>query len=115
MILKAKDYQTRSDLENAVRNKFGLTTEPKDATIEGTTQELAKLNLSSRVVFWGISVKETNPDVELTTKNIDKTIRAFKRAKSSDGFIQPNLRGEQTDFGINGKQKDSLKKAKKKK
>lgn len=55
MKLLAKEYKTRSELEDAVRNKIGLTTDRKDHTIEGTAEELARLHLSPSTIFWGCS------------------------------------------------------------
>jgi hypothetical protein len=78
----AKDFKLRSDLENEVRNKFGLTTDIKDAEIVGTEDELARLSLSHTNIFWGIKCVVTNTDIKSKPVNdVD--------------------RGEQTDFGIN--------------
>ena len=55
MKIFAKNFLLRYDLENEVRNKFGLTADPKpEHTIEGTREELKRLFLSDRTVFWGI-------------------------------------------------------------
>lgn len=61
IIFKAKDYKTRSDLENAVRNKIGLTPEPKLHRVEGTLEELQPLNLSRGCIYWGMQVVEIEP------------------------------------------------------
>jgi len=55
IIILAKDFNFRSDLENHVRNTKGLTPELKpDYIIQGTKQELSKLSLSDKSIFWGI-------------------------------------------------------------
>ncbi len=59
-IFHASDYPTRSDLETAVRNKFGLTTDKKDAQIHGTKEDLKRLSLEQDSVFWGIYSVETD-------------------------------------------------------
>ena len=54
-IIQAKDYKLRADLENYVRNTFGLTPDKKiDTEIKGTREELALLQLSDKSTFWGI-------------------------------------------------------------
>lgn len=54
-IILAKDFNLRSDLENHIRNKIGLTSDVKpDYIIRGTKQELNKLFLSDKSIFWGI-------------------------------------------------------------
>ena len=60
MIIQAKNFKNRADLENEVRNKFGLTTEIKDSVIKGTREELAKLQLSDRSMFYGIRCEITD-------------------------------------------------------
>lgn len=56
----AKDFNLRSDLENHVRNTMGLTSDIKDCVIKGTKQELNKLSLSDKSLFWGIRVWAIN-------------------------------------------------------
>ena len=54
-IIKAKEFSSRSELENNVRNLVGLTSEPKtDYEVKGTRAELARLQLSDRNTFWGL-------------------------------------------------------------
>ena len=60
-ILKAKDYNNRSELENAIRNTYGLTITKKDVQLKGTRAELKKLRLSNKNLFWGIVCVESNP------------------------------------------------------
>jgi len=68
MIIKAKDFATRGDLENHVRNTVGLTPSRKaDYKITGTRVELKNLSLSDNSVFWGISCEITD---EPTKKRI---------------------------------------------
>lgn len=87
MIFTAKDYQIRSQLEDAVRNGSGLTTNPKPKhSIQGTKQELARLNLSGSSLFWGISCKELEPEPEKSTEEVPD-------------------RGPKTESGINLDQK----------
>jgi len=68
IVLKAKDYATRSDLETKVRNTFDLTPDKKDARIDGTREELARLQLSDRSIFWGIPCKITDTPTEIKTQ-----------------------------------------------
>ena len=54
-IILAKDFNTRGDLENNIRNTLGLTPDHKpNYIIQGTKQELNKLFLSDKSIFWGI-------------------------------------------------------------
>jgi hypothetical protein len=85
MKILAKKFKFRVDLENEVRNKLGLTTNEKpDHTIEGTREELHRLQLSDRSIFWGIKCVITDDPTE--AKKIGK----------------PN-RGQLKEFGINGR------------
>ena len=52
--IKAGEFSTRAELENHMRNKHGLTVEPKKVKIVGTEAELKRLQLSSNSTFWGI-------------------------------------------------------------
>ncbi len=57
-IIQAADFESRVALENHVRNAVGLTSEKKEnVVIQGTKAELAKLHLSEKTTFWGISCK----------------------------------------------------------
>lgn len=67
LIFNASDYPSRSDLETAVRNKSGLTTNKKDAQIKGTTEDLKRLSLHPDATFWGISCVQADPITEATT------------------------------------------------
>ena len=89
---KAKDFNTRSELENTVRNKLGLTPESKPLySIEGTQSELAHLQLSDKNIFWGIICVCTD--------------FPFKPSTQSE---RPN-RGKVHDFGINRRKKKHAK------
>jgi hypothetical protein len=71
MRIEAKNFKLRSDLENEVRNKIGLTTDPKPKhTIVGTKEELARLHLSGRTIFWGIlcEVIDSKPEIKVAGK-----------------------------------------------
>lgn len=60
-IILAKNFNLRSDLENHIRNTIGLTITLKpDYIIQGTKQELNKLFLSDKSLFWGIRVEIIN-------------------------------------------------------
>lgn len=85
-IIDASKFKIRSDLENEVRNKYGLTPDIKpDMVISGTKEELARLNLSDTNIFWGIACQITDhPTKPQTTEN------------TAD-------RGKKTEFGINSK------------
>jgi hypothetical protein len=57
-IILAKNFNIRTDLENHIRNTIGLTPTLKpDFLIQGTKQELSKLFLSDKSLFWGIRVE----------------------------------------------------------
>jgi len=61
MIIKAKEFLNRQELEDHVRNLMGLTAEPKsDYKIKGKANELSKLQLSETTIFWGISCQVTD-------------------------------------------------------
>lgn len=84
MKILAQDYKFRSDLEHYVRNTIGLTPDIKDDhTIEGTRDELAKLKLSDKTIFWGIRCVIT--DEPTVAKEFDKPDR---------GTLQ--------EYGVNG-------------
>lgn len=74
MIIEAKNYITREDLENYIRSNFGLTTESKiDHTISGTREELQNIGLSDTTTFWGIKCVITDTPTE------EKSINKVKR------------------------------------
>ena len=78
-IILAKDFNLRSDLEKHVRNTVGLTPELKpDYIIKGTKQELNKLFLSDKSLFWGIRsefIDEKGRKIESQKKEKNNTNR----------------------------------------
>jgi hypothetical protein len=56
MEYQASDYASREDLETAITNNLGKTTDRKDASIVGTTAELLKVQLSHGQSVWGVAV-----------------------------------------------------------
>ena len=73
-IIEAKNFSSRSELENEVRGKLGLTPDRKlNYEIQGTRDELSRLQLSDRNIFWGIlcvitdtpSIPKKQSDVEI--------------------------------------------------
>ena len=76
----AKNYNTRAELENHIKEKVGLNTttnEQEGHTISGTKKELKKLNLSSTTEIWGIKCKMTGSSVE---KDLKKKVEAKGKA-----------------------------------
>lgn len=61
MILLAKDFETRQELERKIASALGLTADSKPKhSIEGTIMELKNLHLGDGSIFWGITVKTTD-------------------------------------------------------
>lgn len=56
MKYKAKNFQSREDLEKEIVNKHSKTTDKKNDTITGTELECRKLHLSHGQVVWGVEV-----------------------------------------------------------
>lgn len=57
----AKNYSTRRELEEAVSKDCALTPDAKpEYAILGTDTELARLGLSRRTFFYGITCKSTD-------------------------------------------------------
>lgn len=76
----AKDFKFRQDLEIEVRSSVGLLTPEEKAglVIEGKRNELERLQLTDKCVFWGIRCVITdNPTV---TRKKDKPERGKKFA-----------------------------------
>jgi len=83
-----KDFNLRIELENYVRNTIGLTIGIKpEYVIQGTKQELKKLSLSDKSLFWGIKV-------EIIDENGEKAIEEKKEKNNTK-------RGKITKSGIN--------------
>ena len=98
MVFYAKDYKSRAELENIVRNRLGLTPDLKPVhVIKGTQEELAKLQLGSRTVFWGIICKiaEEEKSKAEEEKSKLKKPRTTRNQKPDRGTLAP--------FGIGGK------------
>ena len=80
-IIKASDFERRQDLEDHVRNKVGLTPKLKeDYLLKGKREELKKLHLSDRTIFWGIHCEITDTPTK-PKKNLVKPKRG-KKAKT---------------------------------
>ncbi len=76
MQFKAKDFSKREELENEIRSKIGLTPDKKIDIIEGTRKELARLGLSDRTTFYGLSCVITDdPTISKTQKDNQKPER----------------------------------------
>ena len=90
--INAKDFATRSELENHVRKSFGLTPEEKkDIVIVGTKQELAVLHLSDKNIFWGIKCVCSD----------EQKVNSIQKEKINRGKIYP--------FGLDGNKEQSKK------
>lgn len=99
-ILWAKNYSSRRELEDTVRNLAGLTPDKKpDFEISGTEKELARLHLSQRTIFWGISCRITGESA------------APVRPESETQIKKPQ-RGEIRPYGLDGKLVKPLTKSK---
>lgn len=87
--INASDFKFRADLENYVRNTKGLTPEEKpDLEISGTREELARLQLSDRSVFWGIKCVITDTPTEKKTES--KVDRGKQFASGINGNLKNN-------------------------
>jgi|TARA_Y100000310_G_scaffold333028_1_gene409745 hypothetical protein len=88
-IIKASNFERRQDLEDHVMNKVGLTPQLKeDYIIKGKREDLKKLDLSDRTIFWGIRCEIADTPTK-PKKNLVKPERG-KKAKT---------------FGIEGSEK----------
>ena len=72
--LFAKDYNTRQELQIAVGNMVSLNPDPKDYELLGTRKELARLQLSDRTTFYGISCVIGDTPTEIRPQ-VDKPVR----------------------------------------
>lgn len=85
-IIEAKDFSKREELEVRV-GEYGKTADLKpDVEIHGTREEMARLGLSDRTVFWGIRCVIT-----------DEPTKATAQADA-----EKPVRGDIKDFGTNG-------------
>jgi len=74
MIIQAKQYKNRQDLELFVKNNYGLTPDLKtDITIKGKRDELEILQLSDRRLFYGIKCEISDKPTKI--KEITKVNR----------------------------------------
>lgn len=90
-VLNAKDFSSRDNLETKVRSLVALTPDTKvDYQISGTRDELARLRLSDRCLFYGILCVITDTPTVIP-KQSDK---------------EKPVRGEIKKFGINGNLKE---------
>lgn len=93
IILKAKDYSNRGELEKVVRNKVGLTPDVKpDYKIQGTKKELKTLSLSNAAIFWGIICEEVDDKDNVQPTKTTKQFEKINRGKASDFGINHNLK-----------------------
>jgi hypothetical protein len=53
-------YNSREELETAIINDFGKTTDKKDAVIVGKISDLYKVQLSHGQSVWGVMVESTD-------------------------------------------------------
>lgn len=91
VVFKAGDYLTRNDLENDVRNKIGLTIEPKEETIQGTENDLKRLQLKHGSVYWGIKcvlVDSKGKEKEVVVKNRVAGKEVIKRGKKFESKLK---------------------------
>ena len=82
-----KNYNSRSELEKHIMTIHSLTPEKKDSTIEGTKEELTRLQLSSKSVFWGLSCIATDEVVVIK----EAPPKVF-RGERVDSSINDNLK-----------------------
>ncbi len=83
-IIQAKNFSNRAEIDNHIRNLTGMTVDQKtDHQIKGTRNELERLGLSDRNIFWGIKCIISD----------DPTTPTPQREKPNRGEVQP--------FGIN--------------
>ncbi len=68
--IQSKDFSKRSELENKIRNLTGLTVDLKsNYEIHGTQDELERLQLSDRNIFWGIKIIITDTPTKNKTQS----------------------------------------------
>lgn len=92
-IFKASNFKSRTDLENAVRNKFGLTTQKKEAQIHGSKEELKILSLEHESNFWSIMCVETEPPngfltVSLTPQKLGVIVKRLRKIKKAPKLVK---------------------------
>lgn len=86
----ASDFASREDLENKIRASTQLDVSDKpDMQITGTREQLERLGLSDRSIFWGIKCVITDTPTPI--------VKQSEREKPQ--------RGDVHKFGINGQLK----------
>jgi len=77
IIIEAKNFSSRKELEQKVGSVADLTPEPKPAfEIQGKREELERLRLSDRTTFYGIKCVITDfPNIIKTQKEVEKPQR----------------------------------------
>lgn len=70
----AAEYADRDTLELAITSDLGKTTEKKDATIVGTTDELRKLFLSHGQSVWGVDAIASDYEAPVVVSKINRGI-----------------------------------------
>lgn len=89
MILEAKNFSTREELENYVRQELDLTPVKKDVEIQGTREELARLQLSDQTTFYGIKCVILDDPSPPKTQAAVETVN---RGEVQDSGLNNNLK-----------------------
>lgn len=90
MILEARNFSKRIELEIMVRNELGLTPDLKQGSeIRGTREELNRLQLSDKTLFHGIKCIITDFPTQVRTQR----------------DVPKPQRGEIKEFGLNNQLK----------
>jgi len=73
VIIEAKNYKNREDLDAQVVNLFGRSVENKICLIKGKKSELETLHLDDRSTVWGCKVEITDePTIDKQTHKISR-------------------------------------------
>lgn len=59
--IKAREYPSREELDQAITARSGATIERKDYLIEGTEEDLDRLGLDAAKSVWGVGVVVLEP------------------------------------------------------
>ena len=70
--LNAVDFASREALELSISQQFGATPEAKDVIIDGTREELLKLNLSHGDSVWGVIAQASDYQEEIIPPRVDR-------------------------------------------
>ena len=93
-IIKAKDFNTRQELDIFVKGKYGANPSSQspvtgdDVRIEGTRKQLARLRLSGTSTFYGIPCKELDPLP--VVERVEKVNRGKQTNFGEEGSIKNN-------------------------